>query len=63
MGLSEMAAFCSVRISTGPGLTLERAEWATARLKEAVGNVRLVTAPEEIGICDEDCPCFVDAAD
>lgn len=58
MGLSETAAYCSVRISTGPENTLEQAHRAADKIRETVEQLRLVTAPEEIGICDENCPCF-----
>ena len=62
MGLSEMAAFCSIRISTGPENTLDECRRAAAKIRETVEQIRLVTAPEDIGTCDEDCPCFLDAA-
>lgn len=62
MGLSDMAAYCSVRISTGPGTTIEQAKSAAEMTVQAVERVRLVTAPEAIGECGDDCPCFVDAA-
>jgi cysteine desulfurase len=58
MGLSEMAAYCSIRISTGPENTMEEAQRASQKLSETVEQLRLVTAPEDIGICDENCPCF-----
>jgi cysteine desulfurase len=58
MGLSDMAGFCSIRISTGPATTLEQARHAAAKIAETVERIRLVTAPEDIGICDENCPCF-----
>jgi len=58
MGLSDTAAFCSIRISTGPELTPEDARRAADAIAEVVERVRLVAAPEEIGACDEDCPCF-----
>jgi len=61
MGLSDMAAWCSIRISFGPELTLEQAEYAAERIAETVENVRLVTAPESVGVCDENCPCFLDS--
>jgi cysteine desulfurase len=60
MGLSDLAAFCSLRISTGPGLQYEDAELASRQIAEAVECVRMVTAPEQIGVCDENCPCFTE---
>jgi cysteine desulfurase len=61
MGLSDMAAYCSVRISTGPSTTLEQARYAADQIAQAVERIRLVSAPDSIGECDENCPCFVDA--
>jgi len=58
MGLSEMAAYCSIRISTHPSTTIEQAQDAAGKIAEVVERVRLVTAPEDIGVCDENCPCF-----
>ncbi len=58
MGLDEQAAFCTIRISTGPENTVEEARWAADQIAQAVERVRLVTAPEDIGGCGEDCPCF-----
>ena len=60
MGLSELAAYCSIRISIGPELPVEDAEFAAGEIVETVKRIRLVTAPEEIGTCDENCPCFVE---
>ncbi|NOY81551.1 MAG: cysteine desulfurase [Kiritimatiellaeota bacterium] len=62
MGLSELAAYCSIRISVGPELDPEDAEFAADTIVETVKRIRLVTAPEEIGTCDEDCPCFLENA-
>lgn len=60
MGLSDQAAFCSIRISTGPGTRLEEAECVAATLAEVVERVRLVTDPDAIGQCDETCPCHLE---
>jgi cysteine desulfurase len=62
MGLTPQAAFCSIRISVGPGNALDEARYAAARIAEVVDRVRLVTMPEDIGTCDENCPCFLEAA-
>ncbi|MDX9978775.1 MAG: cysteine desulfurase family protein [Lentisphaeria bacterium] len=58
MGLDDHAAFCTIRVSTGPDTTLEDAEWAADRIEQIVERVRLVTSPEDIGGCGADCPCF-----
>jgi cysteine desulfurase len=62
MGLAPEAAFCSIRISVGPENTLDQARTAAACITEVVERVRLVTMPEDIGTCDENCPCFLEAA-
>lgn len=62
MGLDENAAFCTIRISTGPGTTAEDAEWAAERIEQVVERVRLVTSPEDVGGCGADCPCFAKAS-
>jgi cysteine desulfurase len=62
MGLSSEAAFCSIRISVGPDTTLDEARLAADRIVECVERVRLVTSPDDIGVCDENCPCFQEAA-
>lgn len=58
MGLSNVAALCSIRVSTGPTTSLQDAEFVAHLLQETVERVRLVTSPEQIGVCDDDCPCF-----
>ena len=60
MGLTPEAAFCSIRISVGPETTEAEARLAAERIVECVERVRLVTSPEDIGVCDEDCPCFLE---
>ncbi|MBT4820107.1 MAG: cysteine desulfurase [Lentisphaerae bacterium] len=60
MGLSDQAAYCSVRISVGPSVSLDDAEFAAERITQAVETIRLVTAPEDIGTCGDDCPCFIE---
>ena len=60
MGLTPEAAFCSIRISVGPETTETEARLAAERIVECVERVRLVTSPEDIGVCDEDCPCFLE---
>jgi cysteine desulfurase len=62
MGRSPEAAFCSIRISVGPETTVAEARFAADRIVECVERVRLVTSPEDIGVCDENCPCFLEPA-
>lgn len=62
MGLSELAAFCSVRFSWGKFTTDEDIDYAIAQTKEVVTLLREITLPEEIGVCDENCPCFFEGA-
>ncbi len=59
MGLSDTAAHCTVRLSWGPDLGLGVAHRAAERVRETVEKIKLVTAPEDVGGCDEDCSCFV----
>ncbi len=58
MGLSEVAALCSIRISAGPATTLDEAERAAGLIAETVERIRRVNGPESIGRCAADCPCF-----
>lgn len=60
MGLSEMAALCSVRFSWGKFTTEDEIDYAVEQTKEIVTILREVTMPEEIGVCDENCPCFIE---
>ncbi len=62
MGLSEMAAFCSVRFSWGKFTTEDEIDFAVEQTKEVVKILREITLPEEIGVCDENCPCFFEGA-
>ena len=58
MGFSDDAAFCTIRISTGPETTVADAEWAADQIVQVVERVRLLTVPEDIGVCGDNCPCF-----
>ncbi len=62
MGLTDMAAFCSVRFSWGKFTTHDEIDFTVERVKEVVAMLREVTLPEDIGICDENCPCFFEGA-
>ncbi len=62
MGLSEMAAFCSVRFSWGRMTSVREIDQVVEAVKEITTILRAVTLPEEIGVCDENCPCFFEGA-
>jgi cysteine desulfurase len=59
MGLSDMAAHGAVRYSMGRTTTAEEIEQTVEVTKEIVTNLRLVTHPDDIGKCKDDCPCFL----
>lgn len=59
MGLSDRAAYGAIRFSMGRDTTHEDVTQAVDAVKEVVRRLRLVTAPEDIGKCKEDCPCFL----
>jgi cysteine desulfurase len=59
MGLSDMAAHGAVRFSMGRTTTAEEIEQTVEVTKEIVTNLRLVTHPDDIGKCKDDCPCFL----
>lgn len=59
MGLSDLAAHGALRFSLGRTTTTEELEQAVAATKEIVENLRLVTHPDDIGKCGDDCPCFL----
>jgi len=61
MGLSEIAALCSIRISAGPPTAGDEAERAAGLIAETVERIRRVNGPETIGRCAADCPCFFSA--
>jgi cysteine desulfurase len=58
MGMSDLAAFSSARFSLGKGNTEEEIDRAVAETIDVIETLRLVTAPEDIGVCDENCPCL-----
>lgn len=62
MGLSDKAAHGALRFSMGRQTTAEDLETAVAVTKETVESLRLVTRPEDIGQCKDDCPCFLTGA-
>lgn len=59
MGLSEKAAHGAIRFSLGKDNTEEQIDLVVAELVSTVRKLRMLTAPEDIGKCDENCPCFV----
>ncbi len=59
MGLSEKAAHGAIRFSLGKDNTEAEIDYVVDELVGTVKKLRLLTAPEDIGKCDENCPCFV----
>ncbi|MBM3501788.1 MAG: cysteine desulfurase [Armatimonadetes bacterium] len=59
MGLSEKAAHGAIRFSLGKDNTEAEIDYVVEELVSTVKKLRLLTAPEDIGKCDENCPCFV----
>jgi cysteine desulfurase len=58
MGMSEQNAYSSLRLSLGRGNTEEQIEYTVQQISNLVAKLRLVTAPEDIGQCGPDCPCY-----
>lgn len=59
MGLSDLAAHGAARFSMGRLTTAEEVEQTVEVTRELVENLRLVTHPDDIGKCKDDCPCFL----
>jgi cysteine desulfurase len=57
-GMSDFASFTSVRFSLGPSNTLEEVATVGRKVAELTDLLRKVRRPEEIGQCDENCPCL-----
>jgi cysteine desulfurase len=57
-GMSDFASFTSVRFSLGPSNTLEEVDAVGSNVAELADLLRKVRTPEEIGQCDENCPCL-----
>ena len=57
-GMSDFASFCSVRFSLGRLLTEEDLDQVVAQVAELATFLREIRTPEEIGQCDENCPCL-----
>lgn len=57
-GMSDFASFTSVRFSLGPSNTPEEADEVARNVSELAALLRQVRTPEEIGQCDENCPCL-----
>jgi len=62
MGLSDRAAHGAVRFSMGRQTTAEELTRVVETTKDIVNSLRLVTKPEDIGKCQDDCPCFLTAS-
>ncbi len=58
LGLSDYAAACSLRFSLGPTNTLDEIDYVVEQTAAVVTDLRWLTAPEDIGVCDENCPCL-----
>jgi len=57
-GMSDFASFTSARFSTGKDNTLEEVQRVVADVGELAEFLRQIRTPEEIGQCDENCPCL-----
>jgi cysteine desulfurase len=60
MGLTERAAHGAVRFSLGASNTDEEIDTVVEEVLKLVAKLRIATAPEDIGQCKDDCPCFTD---
>lgn len=61
MGLTDQAAHCAIRFSMGFSTTEDEVRTTVDTTKDLVQRLRLFIAPEDIGKCEEDCPCFLTA--
>lgn len=59
MGLSERAAHGALRFSLSGATTRAELTRTVETTAELVHRLRLVTMPEDIGKCGDDCPCYV----
>jgi len=57
-GMSDFASFTSVRFSLGPANTEAEINQVVEQTAEMAALLRKVRRPEEIGQCDENCPCL-----
>jgi cysteine desulfurase len=57
-GMSDFASFTSARLSTGKDNTLEQAQAVVENVAELSEFLRQIRTPDEIGQCDENCPCL-----
>lgn len=58
MGLSEEAAYSSLRFSLGRSNTEKQMEQVVEAVKRLVRRLRLVSEPRTVGVCGPDCPCY-----
>jgi cysteine desulfurase len=61
MGLTDEAAFGAIRFSLGRGNDETQVRYAVEQTVDIVRKLRLVTMPEDIGKCTDNCPCFIQA--
>jgi cysteine desulfurase len=59
MGLSDLAAHGAIRFSMGRLTSVDELEQTVEATADIAKNLRLVTHPEDIGKCKDDCPCFL----
>jgi len=59
MGLSDRAAHGAIRFSMNWATTREELTQTVDLTKQLVERLRLITMPEDIGKCGDDCPCYV----
>lgn len=59
MGLSDRAAHGALRFSMGPATTQDELETAIRAVRKTAERLRVITMPDDIGHCEDDCPCFV----
>jgi cysteine desulfurase len=61
-GMSDFAAFTSARVSLGRLLTEDDIDYARGEIAQMAEFLREIRTPEEIGQCDENCPCLWEGA-
>lgn len=60
MGLNDKAAFGAVRFSMGRSTTEAEVRYAAEQTVGIVEKLRKVTVADDIGKCNDSCPCFLD---
>lgn len=59
MGLSEQAAHGALRFSMNGATTRDELATTVETTKDLVDKLRLITMPDDIGKCDDNCPCYI----